>query len=382
MSFTRRSFLAAAACSGAAAAFPKPAVAPAIAEARPVGAPPPGARVLMPHRRVIGRGEAALEVSSIGLGCMGMSFLRGTHPDRKACVALIRHAVEQGVTLFDTAEAYGPFENEEIVGEALLPFHGEIPLTTKIGFTYEGTRYTGVSSDPKVLRAALENALRRFRTDCMDLVYIHRRDLTRPIEEVAETMLGFRKEGKLRRWGLSEVSGGTLRRAHAVFPVTALQSEYGLTWREPETNGVLAACTELGVGLVPFGPLGKGFLGGFVNEYTIYVDTPVDNRKTFPRYTPENIRKSLPLLAALEEFGKSRGVTVPQLALAWCLAKAPWIVPIPGTCRLAHLEEDLRAASIPLAPEEVAALDALTVAHPVHGARYPASEDARVDREP
>ena len=382
MSFTRRSFLAAAAWSGAAAAFPKPAVAPAIAEARPVGASPPGARVLMPHRRVIGRGEAALEVSSIGLGCMGMSFLRGTHPDRKACVALIRHAVEQGVTLFDTAEAYGPFENEEIVGEALLPFHGEIPLTTKIGFTYEGTRYTGVSSDPKVLRAALENALRRFRTDCMDLVYIHRRDLTRPIEEVAETMLGFRKEGKLRRWGLSEVSGGTLRRAHAVFPVTALQSEYGLTWREPETNGVLAACAELGVGLVPFGPLGKGFLGGFVNECTIYVDTPVDNRKTFPRYTPENIRKSLPLLAALEEFGKSRGVTVPQLALAWCLAKAPWIVPIPGTCRLAHLEEDLRAASIPLAPEEVAALDALTVAHPVHGARYPASEDARVDREP
>ena len=172
------------------------------------------------------------------------------------------------------------------------------------------------------------------------------------------------------------------RRAHAVFPVTALQSEYGLTWREPETNGVLAACAELGVGLVPFGPLGKGFLGGFVNECTIYVDTPVDNRKTFPRYTPENIRKSLPLLAALEEFGKSRGVTVPQLALAWCLAKAPWIVPIPGTCRLAHLEEDLRAASIPLAPEEVAALDALTVAHPVHGARYPASEDARVDREP
>ncbi len=382
MSFTRRSFLAAAACSGAAAAFPKPAVAPAIAEARPVGGPPPGARVLMPHRRVIGRGEAALEVSSIGLGCMGMSFLRGTPPDRKACVALIRHAVEQGVTLFATAEAYGPFENEEIVGEALLPFHGEIPLTTKIGFTYEGTRYTGVSSDPKVLRAALENALRRFRTDCMDLVYIHRRDLTRPIEEVAETMLGFRKEGKLRRWGLSEVSGGTLRRAHAVFPVTALQSEYGLTWREPETNGVLAACAELGVGLVPFGPLGKGFLGGFVNECTIYVDTPVDNRKTFPRYTPENIRKSLPLLAALEEFGKSRGVTVPQLALAWCLAKAPWIVPIPGTCRLAHLEEDLRAASIPLAPEEVAALDALTVAHPVHGARYPASEDARVDREP
>ena len=382
MTFTRRSFLAAAACSGAAVAAAKPAVAPVFAEARPVGAPPPGARVLMPHRRVIGRGEAAMEVSALGLGCMGMSFLRGTHPDRKACVALIRHAVEQGVTFFDTAEAYGPFENEAIVGEALLPFHGEIPLTTKIGFTYEGTRYTGESSAPNVLRAALENALRRFHTDCMDLVYIHRRDKTRPIEEVAETMLGFRKEGKLRHWGLSEVSGGTLRRANAVFPVTAVQSEYGLTWREPETNGVFAACEALGIGFVSFGPLGKGFLGGFVNECTIYVDTPVDNRKTFPRYTPENIRKSLPLLAALEEFGKARGVTVPQLALAWCLAKAPWIVPIPGTCRLAHLEENLRAASIPLTPEEVAALDAITVAHPVAGARYPASEDARVDREP
>ena len=382
MTFTRRSFLAAAACSGAAVAAAKPAVAPVFAEARPVGAPPPGARVLMPHRRVIGRGEAAMEVSALGLGCMGMSFLRGTHPDRKACVALIRHAVEQGVTFFDTAEAYGPFENEAIVGEALLPFHGEIPLTTKIGFTYEGTRYTGESSALNVLRAALENALRRFHTDCMDLVYIHRRDKTRPIEEVAETMLGFRKEGKLRHWGLSEVSGGTLRRANAVFPVTAVQSEYGLTWREPETNGVFAACEALGIGFVPFGPLGKGFLGGFVNECTIYVDTPVDNRKTFPRYTPENIRKSLPLLAALEEFGKARGVTVPQLALAWCLAKAPWIVPIPGTCRLAHLEENLRAASIPLTPEDVAALDAITVAHPVAGARYPASEDARVDREP
>ena len=382
MTFTRRSFLAAAACSGAAVAAAKPAVAPVFAEARPVGAPPPGARVLMPHRRVIGRGEAAMEVSALGLGCMGMSFLRGTHPDRKACVALIRHAVEQGVTFFDTAEAYGPFENEAIVGEALLPFHGEIPLTTKIGFTYEGTRYTGESSAPNVLRAALENALRRFHTDCMDLVYIHRRDKTRPIEEVAETMLGFRKEGKLRHWGLSEVSGGTLRRANAVFPVTAVQSEYGLSWREPETNGVFAACEALGIGFVSFGPLGKGFLGGFVNECTIYVDTPVDNRKTFPRYTPENIRKSLPLLAALEEFGKARSVTVPQLALAWCLAKAPWIVPIPGTCRLAHLEENLRAASIPLTPEDVAALDAITVAHPVAGARYPASEDARVDREP
>ena len=382
MTFNRRSFLAAAACSGAAVAVGKPAVAPIVATARPVGTPPAGSRVLMPHRRVIGRGEAAMEVSSIGFGCMGMSFLRGTHPDRKTCIELIRHAVEQGVTLFDTAEAYGPFENEEIVGEALRPFHGEIPLTTKMGFTYEGTRYTGVSSDPKVLRAALENALRRFHTDCMDLVYIHRRDLTRPIEEVAETMLGFKKEGKLRRWGLSEVSGGTLRRANAVFPVTALQSEYSLTWREPETNGVFAACADLGVGLVNFGPIAKGFLGGFVNECTIYVDTPVDNRKTFPRYTPENIRKALPLLAALEEFGKSRGVTVPQLALAWCLAKAPWIVPIPGTCRLAHLEEDLRAASIALSADEVAALDALTLAHPVAGDRYPPSEDARVDREP
>lgn len=199
MTFNRRSFLAAAACSGAAVAVGKPAVAPIVATARPVGTPPAGSRVLMPHRRVIGRGEAAVEVSSIGFGCMGMSFLRGTHPDRKTCIELIRHAVEQGVTLFDTAEAYGPFENEEIVGEALRPFHGEIPLTTKIGFTYEGTRYTGVSSDPKVLRAALENALRRFHTDCMDLVYIHRRDLTRPIEKVAETMLGFKKEGKLRR---------------------------------------------------------------------------------------------------------------------------------------------------------------------------------------
>ena len=381
MTFNRRSFLAAAACTGAAAAFGKPAMAPAATGARPVGAPPAGSRVLMPHRRVIGRGEAAMEVSAIGLGCMGMSFLRGTHPGREACVALIRHAVEQGVTLFDTAEAYGPFENEEIVGEALRPFHGEIPLTTKIGFVYKDGQYAGESSDPKVLRAALENALRRFHTDCMDLVYIHRRDFSRPIEEVAETMLGFKREGKLRHWGLSEVSGTTLRRAHAVFPVTALQSEYSLTWREPETNGVFAACEALGVGFVPFGPVAKGFLGGFVNECTLYVDTPVDNRKNFPRYTPENIRKALPLLAALEEFGKARGITVPQLALAWCLAKAPWIVPIPGTCRLAHLEEDLRAASIPLSAEEVAALDALTVAHPVVGDRYPPSEDARVDRE-
>lgn len=219
------------------------------------------------------------------------------------------------------------------------------------------------------------------RTDCLDLVYIHRREMTRPIEETAETMLAFKKEGKLRRWGLSEVGAGTLRRAHAVFPVTALQSEFGLTWREPLTNGVMEACAALGVGLVPFGPLGKGFLGGFVNEATLYVETPLDNRKTFPRYQPSNLRASLPLLAALEEFGKARGLTVPQLGLAWCLAKAPFVVPIPGTCRLSHLEEDLRAASVTLPPEDLAALDRIADAHPVAGDRYPPSEDARVDRD-
>ncbi len=378
---SRRTFLSAAALSGAGSALARPALMPMVTGARPVGAVPPGARGLMPHRRTLGRGEAALEVSAIGLGCMGMSFLRGTHPGRAACVALIRHAAEQGVTLFDTAEAYGPFENEEIVGEALEPFRGEIPLTTKIGFEYDGMRYVRVNGSETCLRRALEASLRRMRTDCLDLVYIHRRDKTRPIEETAEAMLAFRREGKLRHWGLSEVGPGTLRRAHAVFPVTALQSEFGLTWRAPLANGVMAACAELGVGLVPFGPLGKGFLGGFVNEATIYVDTPVDNRKTFPRYAPEALRASLPLLAALEEFGKARGLTVPQLALAWCLAKAPWVVPIPGTCRLSHLEEDLRAASVALAPEEVAALDRIADAHPVAGDRYPPSEQARVDEE-
>ena len=381
MNVSRRNFLAATTLSGAGVAWGRPAMAPAAATAQPIGAIPPGARVLMPHRRTLGRGEAAMEVSSIGLGCMGMSFLRGTHPDRRACVALIRYAVEQGVTLFDTAEAYGPFENESVVGEALEPFRGEIPLTTKIGFEYDGTRYVRVNAEPAVLRRALEASLRRMRTDCLDLVYIHRWDMMRPIEETAETMLAFKKEGKLRRWGLSEVGAGTLRRAHAVFPVTALQSEFGLTWREPLTNGVMAACADLGVGLVPFGPLGKGFLGGFVNEATVYVETPLDNRKTFPRYQPENLRASLPLLAALEEFGKARGLTVPQLGLAWCLAKAPFVVPIPGTCRLSHLEEDLRAASVTLSPEEVAALDRIADAHPVVGDRYPPSEDARVDRD-
>lgn len=377
--YSRRMFLAAAALSGARATLARPAMIPISGGATPLGAVPSGTKGLMPYRRAIGRGEAALEVSSIGLGCMGMSFLRGTHPDRKTCVALIRYAVEQGVTLFDTAEAYGPFENESIVGEALEPFRGEIPLTTKIGFEYDGTRYLRENSSEANLRRALEASLRRMRTECLDLVYIHRRDKTRPIEETAALMLAFKKEGKLRRWGLSEVGAGTLRRAHAVFPVTALQSEFGLTWRAPLTNGVMAACAELGVGLVPFGPLGKGFLGGFVNEATVYVDQPVDNRKNFPRYSPENIRASLPFLAALEEFGKARGITVPQLGLAWCLAKAPWVVPIPGTCRLSHLEEDLRAASIALSPEDVAALDRIAEEHPIAGDRYPPSEQTRVD---
>lgn len=380
MDISRRSFFAAATLAGVGSAVALPVV-PMEKRATPVGGAPAGSRGLMPFRRVIGRGEAAMEVSAIGMGCMGMSFLRGTHPDRKSCVNLIRYAVEQGVTLFDTAEAYGPFENEEIVGEALEPFHGLIPITTKIGFEYDGTRYVGENSKPEHLRKAVEASLKRMRTDCFDLIYIHRKDKTRPIEETAETMLQLKREGKLKRWGLSEMSASTLRKAHAIFPITAMQSEYGLTWREPETNGVMAALEELGVGLVPFGPLGKGFLGGFVNEATIYVDTPVDNRKNFPRYWPENIRKSLPLIAALEEFGKSRGITVPQLALAWCLAKKPFIVPIPGTTRIAHLDEDLRAASIVLSTEEVAALDAITEQFPVAGDRYPASEQKRVDED-
>jgi len=321
------------------------------------------------QKRKLGNGN--LEVSAIGLGCMGMSFNLGPAMDKKDGISLIRAAVERGVTFFDTAEIYGPFTNEELVGEALAPFRGKVAIATKFGLEpnpADGGKWNSLNSRPEHIRKVAEASLKRLKVDAIDLFYQHRVDLNVPIEEVAGAVKQLIQQGKVKHFGLSEAGAQTIRRAHAVQPVTALQSEYSLWWREPE-EVVLPTLEELGIGFVPFAPLGKGFLTGKINEDTKFDNT--DFRNTIPRFNPENRKANQALVDLLSKFAENRKVTPAQLALAWLLAKKPWIVPIPGTTKLHRLEENLGAANVDLTPEDLRAIESASSNIRIEGARYP-----------
>ena len=324
--------------------------------------------------RVLGQG---LEVSALGLGCMGLSQSYGPVPDRHEAVDLIRAAVERGVTFFDTAEVYGPFVNEELVGEALQPVRDRVVIATKFGFAFDADgRSTGLSSRPEDVRRAAEGSLRRLGTDHIDVYYQHRVDPDVPIEDVAGAVQALIDEGKVRHFGLSEASPRTIRRAHAVQPVTALQSEYSLWFRAPEQE-ILPTLAELGIGFVPFSPLGKGFLTGTVDPTTTFGSD--DIRSTIPRFTAEARAANQALLDVLTTIADRKQATTGQLALAWLLAQQPWIAPIPGTKRLHRLEENVGAADVELTPGDLAEIDAAAARIEVQGARYPEHLERMVD---
>src|SRR5499433_3660927 len=319
-------------------------------------------------------GKSNLEVSALGLGCMGMSFSYGPPADKQEMVTLIRKAVERGVTFFDTAEVYGPFTNEELVGEALVPFRGQVAIATKFGFDldpkFDPRGMQGpprLDSRPEHLKQVAEASLKRLNVDAIDLFYQHRVDLNVPIEDVAGAVKDLIQEGKVKHFGLSEASAQTIRRAHAVQPVTAVQSEYSLFWREPEET-VMPTLEELGIGFVPFSPLGKGFLTGKIDGNTRFDNT--DFRSSVPRFTPKNRKANQALVDLVSAFAEQRRVTPAQIALAWLLAKKPWIVPIPGTTKVARLEENLGGASIKLTTEDVQSLEDASSKIKVEGARY------------
>jgi aryl-alcohol dehydrogenase-like predicted oxidoreductase len=313
-------------------------------------------------------GQSGLQVSALGFGCMGLSFGYGPATDRNAGIAIIRAAVDAGVTFFDTAEAYGPFTNEELVGEALRPFRDRVVIATKFGFKFENGKQAGLNSRPSHIRDVAEASLKRLNTDRIDLFYQHRVDPDVPIEDVAGTVSDLIREGKVKHFGLSEAGVQTIRRAHAVQPVTALQSEYSLWWRDPERE-ILAALEELGIGLVPFSPLGKGFLTGKIDETTTF--DPTDFRNVVPRFTEENRKANLAFVGWLKPFAARKGVTPAQVALAWLLAQKPWIVPIPGTTKLHRLQENLGAVEIRLSPDDLREIEDAVSHIDVQGARYP-----------
>ena len=315
-------------------------------------------------------GKSGLEVSAIGLGCMGMSFGYGPPKDKQEMISLIRASVEQGVTFFDTAEVYGPFTNEELVGEGLAPFRKQVVIATKFGFKLDPNtgRSVGLDSRPEHIREVAALSLKRLRTDVIDLFYQHRVDPDVPIEDVAGTVKQLIQEGKVKHFGLSEAGVQTIRRAHAVQPVTALQNEYSLWWRRPEKE-VLPTLEELGIGFVPFSPLGRGFLTGKMNENTTFDST--DFRNTLPRFTPEARKTNRALVDLLGQIAKQKKTTPAQIALAWLLAQKPWIVPIPGTTKRNRLEENVGAAEIELTPDDLREIESAASQIQVQGDRYP-----------
>jgi aryl-alcohol dehydrogenase-like predicted oxidoreductase len=325
-------------------------------------------------------GKSNLEISAIGLGCMGLSFGLGPAVDKKDGISLIRAAVERGVTFFDTAEVYGPFTNEELVGEALAPFRDQVVNATKFGWApnpEEGGKWTALNSRPEHIKEAAEGSLKRLKTDVIDLYYQHRVDPNVPIEDVAGAVKDLIQQGKVKHFGLSEAGVQTIRRAHAIQPVTALQSEYSLWWREPEQE-ILPALEELGIGFVPFSPLGKGFLTGKINEETKFDKT--DFRNVVPRFTPENRRANQALVDLVSKIAERKKVTPAQIALVWILAQKPWMVPIPGTTKLHRLEENIGAAAIELTPDDLRQIGSATSKIPVEGARYPENLQKLVNR--
>ena len=328
--------------------------------------------------RTLGSGNAALEVSALGFGVMGMTYNRSQHPDKKQCIRLLHEAVERGITLFDTAIIYGPLTNEILAGEALSEFRGKINVTTKFGHEVANGKGTGrQDSSPATIRRYCEESLQRLKTDCIPMFYQHRFDPNTPIEEVAGTISDLMKEGKVLHWGMCEVSPETIRKAHGECPLTAIQSEYHLMHRLVEENGVLDTCKELGIGFVPYSPLNRGFLGGCINEYTVF-DRKNDNRHTLPRFQPEAMRANTRIINVLQDFGRERGMTSSQVALGWLLQKEPYIVPIPGTTKLSHLEENLRTLDFNVSPEEWKDLELAVAQIPIVGERYNAEQQKQV----
>ena len=316
-------------------------------------------------------GKSGLEVSALGLGCMGMSFGFGPAADKQEMISLLRSAVERGITFFDTAEVYGPFTNEELVGEALSPFRGQVVIATKFGFKPDpngGGRWSVLDSRPDHIKQVVEASLKRLRVEAIDLFYQHRVDPDVPIEDVAGAVKGLIREGKVKHFGLSEAGAQTIRHAHAVQPVTAVQSEYSLWWRRPEED-VLPTLEELGIGFVPFSPLGKGFLTGKIDETTTFDST--DFRSIVPRFTPESRKANQALVELLRTIAEQRKATPAQIAIAWLLAQKPWIVPIPGTRKLERLDENIGALAVKLTPADLRDIDRAAAEITVHGARYP-----------
>jgi aryl-alcohol dehydrogenase-like predicted oxidoreductase len=325
-------------------------------------------------------GKSNLEVSALGFGCMGMSWSYGPPKDKQEMISLLHAAVERGVTFFDTAEVYGPLVNEELVGEALAPFRGKVVIATKFGWEANPNdvgKWSSLNSRPEHIKEVAEASLKRLRVDAIDLFYQHRVDLNIPIEDVAGAVKDLIQEGKVKHFGLSEASAQTIRRAHAVQSVAALQSEYSLFWREPEET-VMPALEDLGIGFVPFSPLGKGFLTGKIDADTKFDST--DFRSSVPRFSEENRRANQALVDVIRSFAEQKKVTPAQIALAWLLAKKPWIVPIPGTTKLTRLEENLGAAGIELTPDDVRALEDASSKIKLEGARYPAFHAKLVGR--
>ncbi len=325
-------------------------------------------------------GAGNLEVSAIGLGCMGMSWSYGPAKDKQEMIALLHAAVERGVTFFDTAEVYGPLLNEELVGQALAPFRGKVVIATKFGWEpnpNDGGKWSCLNSRPEHIKQVAEESLKRLKVDAIDLFYQHRVDLNVPIEDVAGAVKDLIHEGKVKHFGLSEASAKTVRRAHAVQPVAALQSEYSLFWREPEET-VMPTLEELGIGFVPFSPLGKGFLTGKIDANTKFDST--DFRSSVPRFSPENRKVNQALVDIVSSFATHKKATPAQIALAWLLAKKPWIVPIPGTTKLARLEENLGAVTLELTADEIHVLEEASSKIKLEGARYPTFHEQLVGR--
>nr|WP_231493217.1 aldo/keto reductase [Paracoccus pantotrophus] len=325
-------------------------------------------------------GTGGLEVSALGLGCMGMSFAYGPAADRTEMIAFLRDSVERGVTFFDTAEVYGPYTNEELLGEALEPFRGKVVIATKFGFQLKADAspgWDGLDSRPETIRKVTEGSLRRLRVDAIDLMYQHRTDPAVPIEDVAGTVRDLIAEGKIKHFGLSEAGPDTIRRAHAVQPVAALQSEYSMWWRNPEAE-ILPLLEELGIGFVPYSPLGKGFLTGKIDENTKFDDT--DGRADKPRFLPEALKANLALVDLIKRFAVERDATPAQIALAWLLAQKPWIVPIPGTRKLHRLDENLGALDVTLGAEEIREISEAAAAIPIQGDRYTEAAKKHLER--
>lgn len=374
----RRSFLKRTALAGA-AMYIVPTLERVHAAERMITGKSEGASSMasISEQRTLGSGSASFTVSAMGFGCMGLNYHRSEHPDEQAAIRLVHEAIDRGVTLFDTAESYGPFTNERLMGKALKGYTHKVNVTTKFGHKYvNGVQVkTEEDSSPANIRKVCENSLRSLGVESIAMFYQHRSDPNTPIETVAETVAQLIKEGKVQHFGLCEVNADTIRRAHAICSITAIQSEYHLMHRTVE-DSVLPLCRELGIGFVPYSPINRGFLGGLINEYTQF--SPNDNRQTLPRFQPEAIRKNLRIVEVLNSFGRTRGYTPVQIALAWLMHKGDFIVPIPGTTKLSHLEENLRAADIALTTEEMQELETAVSAIPVTGSRYDALQESKV----